>query len=159
MGTVKSLVILVLVALLCSCQEAKPELPTLDLLSQGLPLKIKAPENVVVASSDLGIMKDVTVKNDEGFSIQIFESEATTLIIKDITQKIKNDIEASLFFSKIIREEEGGFIFEKKIDENYITYDFRQVQVAGDKQYVIQAGLSSQHSLEDVEVMYASVDQ
>jgi len=158
MGTIRSLVILVLIALLCSCKEAKPVLPTLDLLSQGLPLKIKAPEDVVVASSDLGIMKDVTVKNEEGFSIQIFESEATTLIIKDITQKIKADIEASLFFSKMVKEEEGGFIFEKKIDENYITYDFRRVQVVGDKQYVIQAGLSTQHSLENVEVMYASVD-
>ncbi len=158
MGTIRSLVILVLIALLCSCKEAKPVLPTLDLLSQGLPLKIKAPEDVVVASSDLGIMKDVTVKNEEGFSIQIFESEATTLIIKDITQKIKADIEASLFFSKMVKEEDGGFIFEKKIDENYITYDFRRVQVVGDKQYVIQAGLSTQHSLENVEVMYASVD-
>jgi len=83
MGTIRSLVILVLIALLCSCKEAKPVLPTLDLLSQGLPLKIKAPEDVVVASSDLGIMKDVTVKNEEGFSIQIFESEATTLHLRE----------------------------------------------------------------------------
>ena len=158
MRVVRSLMMLVVFTLLCSCKDATPVLPTLDLLSHGLPLKVKAPENVEVASSDLGIMKDVRIKNDEGYSVQIFESEATTLVIKDITAKIKADIEASLFFSKIMREEEDGFIFEKKIDESYITYDFRRVQVVGDKQYVIQAGLSSQHSLEDVEVMYASVD-
>ncbi len=158
MSALRFFVFLALISLLCSCKGAEPELPTLDLLSQGLPLKIKAPENVEVASSDLGIMKDVTVKNDEGYSIQIFESEATTLVIKDIKDQIKIDIEESLFFSKMIREEDEGFIFEKKIDENYITYDFRRVRVAGDKQYVIQAGLSSQHSLENVEVMYASVD-
>jgi len=149
--------IVVVFIIISSCKPSGPELAPLNLLAQGIPLKIQAPADVAVASSDLGILKDVTIKNDQGYSIQIFESEATTFNNKDIANKMLSDIQSSKFFSKMIRQEDGGFIFEKKIDENYITYDFRQIKIIGDKQYVIQAGMSGQHSLEQVEVMYASV--
>lgn len=141
----------------CSCKNNTSDLQTLDLLSQGLPLKILAPPDVEIVSSDLGIMKDVTVQNDLGFSIQIFESEAKKLDPKDIIDEIKDEINASKYFSKIVKEDADGFIFEKKVDEDYINYDFRHAKVRGDKQYVIQAGLSHQYTLEQVELMYESV--
>jgi len=140
-----------------ACQQASSKQVPVDLLGHGIPLKIMAPEDVEVSSSDLGIMKDVTIKNDNGYSIQIFESEATTLDVKKVLAKIKADITSSKFFSSISSDKDDGFIFEKKIDEDYITYDFRQVIINGDKQYVIQAGLSMQHTLEQVEQMYTSV--
>jgi len=152
-----SLLLLFFLMCLGACKPTTSDLAPVDLLTQGIPLKINAPTDVEVASSDLGILKDVTVKNEEGYSIQIFESEASSLDIAKIMGKMKGDIEASKFFSSMIRQEEGGFIFEKKIDENYITYDFRQVKIIGDKQYVIQAGMSGQHSLEQIEEMYDSI--
>jgi len=140
-----------------SCKPSGPPLKPLDLLSEGLPLKINAPEGVEISSSDLGLMKDVTVKNEDGYSIQIFESEATQLEASKAISTIKEEIEGSKYFSKIVSEDSGGFIFEKKVDENYINYDFRHVKIRGDKQYVIQAGLSSKHTLDQIKSMYQSV--
>ena len=142
---------------LYSCEKADANLQALDLLSQGLPLKIQAPPNVEITSSDLGIIKDVTVKNKEGYSIQIFESEAKSLQVGSLLGDLKTQIEASKYFSKILTEDESGFIFEKKVDENYINYDFRHIKIRGDKQYVIQAGLSNQYTKDQVEIMYRSV--
>ncbi len=140
-----------------ACKPSGPPLKPLDLLSEGLPLKIDAPEDVEVSSSDLGIMKDVTIKNEAGYSIQIFESEANQLDVAKVISRLKGEIEGSKYFSKIISEDEAGFLFEKKVDENYINYDFRHVKIRGDKQYVIQAGMSSKHTLDQVKSMYKSV--
>ena len=140
-----------------ACKEQGPELESLDLLSQGLPLKISAPADVEIVASDLGIIKDVTVKNDSGYSIQIFESEARILDPKSVKSTLESEVSNSPYFSKIIQSDDHGFIFEKKVDENYINYDFRTVKVRGDKQYVIQAGLSQQYTLDQVKIMYQSV--
>lgn len=140
-----------------SCTPSGPKLEPLDLLTEGLSLKIQAPPGVVTTSNDLGLMKDVTVMNDSGYSIQIFETDATKLDVSSIVEDLKKDVEASEFFSKIITEDENGFIFEKKIDENYINYDFRHVKVRGDKQVLIQTGLSSKNTLDQVKLMVESV--
>lgn len=153
----RSFLFVVFIVSLVACKPSGPPLKPLDLLSEGLPLKINAPDDVKVSSSDLGIMKDVTVKNDDGYSIQIFESEAHQLDVDKTISTIKSKIEGSKYFSKIISEEEAGFIFEKKVDENYTNYDFRHIKIRGDKQYVIQAGLSSKHTLDQIKSMYKSV--
>lgn len=150
-------IIAIILCTFISCKEQGPALEPLDLLSQGLPLKISAPADVEIVASDLGIIKDVTVKNDAGYSIQIFESEARILSPQTVSNNLKEEISNSLYFSKIMEEFDDGFIFEKKIDENYINYDFRHVKIRGDKQYVIQAGLSQQYTLDQVKVMYHSV--
>jgi len=152
-----SLYIFLILFTIISCKPQGPKLEALDLLSQGLALKISAPPNVEIVASDLGILKDVTVKNDEGFSLQIFESEARILDAAKVTSDLKSEIENSKYFSKFISSEDHGFIFEKKIDENYTNYDFRHVKVRGDKQYVIQAGISVQYTLDQVKLMYKSV--
>ena len=105
----------------------------------------------------MGIIKDVTDKNKEGYSIPSFESEAKSLPVGSLLGGLKTQIEASKYFSKILTEDESGFIFEKKVDENYINYDFRHIKIRGDKQYVIQAGLSNQYTKDQVEIMYRSV--
>ena len=149
--------LLLLSLILVMCKSEKPELESLDLLSQGLPLKIMAPADVQIVASDLGIMKEVTIKNEKGYSIQIFESSASQLDASVILEELKEDIRNSKFFTRIVSETESGFIFEKQVDENYINYDFRHAKVRGDKQYVIQAGLSNQYTLEQVEIMFESV--
>lgn len=148
-----------LLILLCisSCTPSGPKLEPLDLLSEGISIKIQAPPGVVAQSNDLGLMKDVTVKNESGYSIQIFETDATKLDIKSIVEDLKKEVESSEYFSKFISEDESGFVFEKKIDENYINYDFRHVKVRGDKQILIQTGLSSKNTLDQVKLMVKSV--
>ncbi len=146
-----------LLTLSLSCEPKGPELTPLDLLSQGLSLKINAPEGVEIKATDLGLIKDVTVKNDEGYSIQIFESEARVLDATQVVSSLKEEIRNSKYFSKFISEDDHGFIFEKRVDENYINYDFRHIKIRGDKQYIIQTGLSTQFTLDEVEIMYQSV--
>ncbi len=143
--------------LMVSCKPEGPTLVPLDLLSEGLPLKINAPVDVEIVASDLGIMKDVTVNNGEGYNIRILETEATALQAKIITDKIKEEIKQSRYFDSIIVEDEDGFIFKKVIDENYVNFDFRHVKVRGDKQYVIQAGLSTQFTEDQIKVIYNSI--
>lgn len=143
--------------MLISCEEKGPKLVPLDLLSEGLSLKINAPVGVKIVSNDLHIMKDVTVKDSLGYNIQIFESEASSLSAEEVIAKLKEDIKASSFFDSIIKEESDGFIYKKIIDENYINYDFRHVKVRGDKQYLIRAGLTTTYELDQIEIMYNSV--
>jgi len=147
----------VLTCFLFSCEEKGPKLVPLDLLSEGLSLKINAPEGAIVNANDLIIMKDVTVRDSAGYNIQIFETEASSLDARTITDKLAEEIEASPFFDSMITREPDGFIYKKVIDENYINYDFRHVKVRGEKQFVIQAGLTTTYTLDQVEIMYNSV--
>lgn len=130
--------------------------PTLDLLKYGLPIDIKAPANAEVNSNDLGVIKDVTVKNDEGYSIQIYSSTANELDATKIKSELISEVKGGPFFSKIVEEYEDGFIFEKKIDER-INYGFRYVKIQGDFEYIFQTGLMGHFSEDDVRNMYNSV--
>jgi len=144
--------------LLMACQTKSVDLEPLDLLSHGLPIKVKAPTNSKVKVDNLGIAQDVTIQDSvSGYNLQIFESAATSLDSKEILAGLKVEAETSSFFDEIIKSDEEGFIYKKVIDENYINYDFRHVKVRGDKQYIFRAGLSHQYTLEEIEMMYNSV--
>lgn len=145
------------ISFLVSCKPSGPSLEPTDLLSYGVPIKINAPANVEIEVSEISFIKDVTIKNDEGYSIQIFETDVKTLNPKTVMEALKAEISAGPFFSKIVQEDESGFIFEKKIDDSYTNYDFRHVKIRGDKQYVFQTGLSTQYSLDQVKTMFQSV--
>ncbi|MFT6806874.1 MAG: hypothetical protein ACJA01_000090 [Saprospiraceae bacterium] len=142
---------------LSSCEKESVKLVPLDLLSEGLSLKINAPEGAIVISNDLFIMKDVTVRDSAGYNLQIFETEASSLNASTITDRLVEEIENSAFYDSMITREEDGFIYKKVIDENYINYDFRHVKVRGEKQFVMQAGLTTTYTLDQIEIMYNSV--
>jgi len=128
----------------------------LDLMSYGVPIKIKAPQDAEVVAKDMIVMKDVTIKKD-GFYVQLLYSDAITHDpVKTLTEQ-RNTVESGPFFSKMVQEEEHGFIFEKKIDEDNINYDFRFVKIRGGKEYIFQTGLIGKYSLEEVQKMYAAV--
>jgi len=128
----------------------------LDLMSYGLPIAISAPEASVVEVEDLGIMKDVTVKNGNEYYIQILSSQASSNDIKRLKSDALAEVKGGKFFSKIIQEDEAGFIFEKQIDES-INYDFRYFRIQGDSEYSFQTGLIGTFTEEQVRKMYASV--
>lgn len=129
----------------------------LSLLQYGLPISIKAPAGVEVKNSDLGVFQDITIKNEEGFYVQLLASDATIINVTEIKESLMEDIKQSGYFSKIIEEMEDGFIYEKKIDDDNINYSFRRIKVKGDKEYVFQPGLVGRYTQEQIRVMYDAV--
>jgi len=146
---------------LCSCKEGttstQSSLSDLDLMSYGLPIKIKAPEGAEVVAEDMGIIKDVTVKGDGNYFLQIMGSEMTTSDIKTIISSQMEAAKKGPFFSEIISEDETGFIFKKEVTPERVNYDFRSVKIQGDQEYVFQTGMMGKFSLDEVKMMYASV--
>lgn len=141
-----------------SCKQNKVDTyPKLDLLEYGIPIAIKAPEGATVEKTQSLLMKDVSVQSGDNYYVQIYASDASTIDKSKILADQKSMVKSGPFFSKIIEEKEEGFIFEKKIDENNINYDFRVVKVQGDKEYIFQTGLIGKFTEQDVREMYQSV--
>ena len=152
-----TLFLLALIGVLLSCKESSTELESLSLLQSGLPIKINAPAGVEVTVDDLGVWKDITVKDSLDFNLQIIASTSTTFDKSKIVASQLSDVKSGRYFSKIIEEYENGFIFEKKIDEDNINYDFRYIKLNGDREYVFQTGLLGTFSEESVRTMYNAV--
>lgn len=127
----------------------------MDLLAYGMPVSIMAPVGATATKQDYGVMLDVVVKG-ERYEVQIYSSNTTTLDINKIKQQKLNDVKLDRYFSKIIEEEENGFIFEKNIDEN-IRFDFRYIKVIGDKEFTFQKGLTGNFSESEIRSMYEAV--
>lgn len=140
-----------------SCSPSSSSVEELDLLAHGVPIKVKAPAGSTVIVEDLGIIKDVTITDSLKYNVQLFASNATTLNATALINDQKKIVEEASFFSKIVEESDHGFIYEKKIDEENLRYDFRYVKIQGDKQYIFQTALSGGHEEQDVRKMYESV--
>lgn len=142
---------------LMSCGPKKPDLKTLDLLQYGVPITVLAPDSAQVVVDDLGFWKDITIMQGDDYNIQIIASDATSLDIKKIVSEKLQEVKDEAYFSKIIVENEDGFIYEKQIDENTIDYDFRYIKVQGNTEYIFQTGLMGMYTEQEVRNMYDSV--
>lgn len=138
------------------CQSA-PELPDLDLLKHGISIKIKAPEGASVEVNDMGIAKDVAVTNGKDFYIQILNSNAVDYDAKNLKSQELIYLQKKDYFSKLIEEDDYGFIFEKKFGENKLNYDFRYFKIQGDQEYKFQVGLIGDFTEADVRNMYDAI--
>lgn len=148
--------------LLMSCQsEPTSNLKSLNLLQYGVPMSILAPDSAKVETMDLVVQKDITVKSRENddYYVQIYASDAETNDVAQIKSTQLREVKGNRYFSKIINEEEQGFIYETKLDSTNINYGFRYVYLQGDKQYVFQTGLIGTFTQEEVENMYKAVQQ
>jgi len=87
---------------------------------------------------------------------RFFSSDLLTLDKKVVMNEKLVEAKSHRYFSKIISEEDDGFIFEKNVD-GILNYDFRYVKIQGDKEFVFQTGLVGNYSEDDVKSMYASV--
>ncbi|NNE26487.1 MAG: hypothetical protein HKN09_06555 [Saprospiraceae bacterium] len=143
----------------CNSGSNTSGLEDLDLMAHGLPIKIKAPAQADVEMSDLGFVKDVTVKSGDQFYLQIVGGTATTNNVAEVVAEHKRQVENNPFFNEIIREEENGFIYKKVISEDRENFDFRYVRIQGNQEYLFQTGLIGQYTLDDVEKMFAAVKQ
>ncbi len=145
---------------LFSCKSGESSgsgLPELDLMQYGMPIKIKAPAEAAVSANDFGIMKDVTIKGDDNYYLQVTSGIAMTTDVSAIKSDQLANVKSAQFFDSVIEEDEQGFIYKKKISEDRENHDFRLVKLQGDQEYIFQTGLSGQYSLEDVKRMYNSV--
>ena len=139
-----------------SCKSPASNLQDLDLMSENIPLKIKAPADVSVKKKDMGVFKDITIKNNDDFYIQITAGQVYNNDEKARKLEELESVKDLVSFSRIVQEDQSGFIFEKKKGDN-LTYDFRRVKIQGDQEYLFQTGLIGSFSLEEVELMFDAV--
>lgn len=137
-----------------ACKRGTP-LTELDLIKYGIPVKIQAPKEAKVVNNDLeGLMQDVTIQKED-FDIQIIGMDAIYPDAKTAKEAKLSEVKADPAFSKLIKDEENGFIYEIKLDT--LAYNFYNVRIAGDKMYEIQAGFTAKPTLEQATMMYDAV--
>ncbi len=144
-------------ALFSSCSSGDKENKALDLMSYGVPLKVKAPEGTVVKVKDMSIYKDITLKGGKDYFIQIISTSATTNDIGKIKAERLKEVKENPFFHNVILDEKNGFVFEKKINDTTFNYDFRYIKIQGDNQFSFQTGLFGLFTKDQVLKMYESV--
>ena len=140
-----------------SDSKVNSNLVDLDLMKYGIPVKIKAPANPTIVNEDMGVIQDVTVKGEDNYFVQITGGTATTNDINTLKEGLMNDIKTTPYFSKIVEDFDNGFIFEKKITEERINYDFRYIKVQGNNEFIYQTGLIGSFTIDDVKMMVDAV--
>lgn len=141
----------------CQNEDNKIPLVPLDLSAYNVPVTIQAPDSADVKMMDMGFMKDVSVKKGDNYYVQVYASQATMTDPTKILAQQLSEVKDNRYFSKIVREEPAGFIYETTIDSSNINYGFRHVRVQGDNEFIFRTGLIGIFSLEDVEHMYKAV--
>lgn len=150
--------IILIVLMLSACaSDPLSDYKELDLLSYGVPLKVMAPDSAIVKKEDWISQKGVAITKGDDFDILVWKAEATSLDLATLKASKLGDVEANKYFSKIILEEPGGFIFENKLDSNTLFYGFYHLILQGDNEYIIQNGLRGNFTKEQAENMYSAV--
>ena len=130
-----------------------------NLVEYGLPITILAPENIKVDSKDRRVLNDVTIMGDDNFSLQIYASDALQSDVGLLKKAQLDEVQSSPYFSKILKEDDNGFLYELQLDSTTTICGFRYFYIMGDREYVFQPGLAGKFSHEDVEVMYEAVQK
>lgn len=142
-----------LFSLFLSCSSGEPEMKYTDLLSYGVPIQIQTPDSVKITTSDMGIQKDLVLKGEGGYHLQIFYSDAFRNQ-KAAVEEQKDILKASPFFKEFIREDPKGFIYSLQLDSTLENYGFRYIVVKGEKEISIQSGMGGIYSRERIEKLY-----
>jgi len=130
---------------------------TTDLMKYGIPYAIHTPKDVTITKIGSGSLADVSVKNQNGYDVQVFMGNAFTNDLVKLKQQKKEAIGANPSFIKIVEEYDDGFLYEKTTDEGKRTYDFVIVKILGDKEINFQCGNSKEFSEQEVKAMVKSV--
>ncbi len=129
----------------------------LDLMGHGVPLIIMAPDSADIKKEDWITSQSVTIKKGEDYDVQIWISQISSNDLPTLKSKKKTEVEGNRFFSKIVKEDSNGFIFENKLDSATLFYGFCHLVLQGDNEYVFQNGLRGNFTLEQAERMYDAV--
>ena len=156
-----SLLLFILCLMVSSCQkDPQSELKPRSLLKWGVALTIMTPDSISVQKSKLGRSEDITINGYNDFSnykLQIFARTAVTIDMALVKKEQLEAAKGNPFFSKIVKEEDDGFIFEKQLDSTRVNYDFRYIRLQGDREYVFQTSLIGSFTREQVDLMYNAV--
>ena len=147
--------------LIWSCQtENNADLAEKDLMEYGVPVTIMAPDSATVKARNMGsLMKDVTVKGEGNYDLQIMASSATTSDLARVKAEQLATVKTNRYFSRILSEEENGFLYEMEIDSNNLNYNFRYIHLQGDQEIIFPAGMASTLTQEEAERVYEAVKQ
>lgn len=148
-----------LLFILVACQPEPTPLQPLDLQAFNIPIVILAPDSAEILEKNYKFMRDITVKKGPDFDLQIFELESGAVDAAGEKLHQMESVKEDPFFVEVIKEEDYGFIFSKRLDSVTIDYDFRYIQLFDGKEIIFQTGLGGSYNLEQVKRMYRAVKQ
>lgn len=151
------LLMVVLSGTLIGCKQKNQSDKKTDLMKYGIPVSIDAPSDVEISKLGSGRLADVSLKNQNGYDIQIFMAEAFSNDLTKLKQQKKETVTANPFFSKIVEEYPDGFLYEKITNEDTRNYDFIIIKVMGDKEINFQCGNSKEFSEQEVKNMIHTI--
>jgi hypothetical protein len=128
-----------------------------DLLTEGVPLKILTPKDVIVKVGIENHYKKISLKGGKDYFIEIIANESGSNDLKQLKSELLMEIKQQKDFSKIIDDAEYGFLFEKKKPDGQFSYDFRYLKSDAYQQFVFQTGMYSDFSLSQAKNMYQSL--
>jgi len=142
---------------LLACHEDPQALKPLDLHAYGIPMVILAPDSAAVLEKDYKFMRDITIRMPPEFDLQLFELTTTTADAAGEKFHQMASVKADPYFKEVVQEDDYGFIFSKRLDSLNVDYDFRRIQLFGEKEIIFQTGLAGSFNLEQVRRMYKAV--
>ena len=140
----------------CSNEESFTLQP-LDLSQYGIPVTIQAPDSAIVKKSQIGDWDDITVKKD-AYSLQILGKKAPNYSAEKMKEEELATVQNDRVFSKILKEESTGFLFENEID-SVKGYDFRYFYMQGDRVFTFQKGFTDNFTEGQAKQAYGAVKQ
>ncbi len=153
-------IILFALLIFAACQQDEmANWQSVSLQDYGLAVDILVPDTteLKIKEDDLGIMKDITVQDGEGYSLQIFVADANTSDLKQLVETQKREVKAQPLFHAIIEEYDDGFLFQNSIDSTTQSFDFRKIILKGGKEYTFRAGMLGIYSEDQARNMYKSI--
>jgi len=155
----RKFLILALVFCIWNCGSDAPELQDYDLLEYGVPMNIRVPVDSPKVTTGEGFLgeKEVKIQAGDNYDILISYAPASTSDLAELKAEQVANVKSISTFSKMIKEDDAGFIYESAIDSTALFYGFRYIRLQGDQRYLFQSGLIGTFSLEDTELMYESV--
>ncbi len=145
-----------LISLMACKKDSSTALKELNLLEYGFPLTVMVPEGSKVTVSDRTYFKDVTIKGEDNYGINIITYQAFTTSASQLKTEELNDVKNGMYFSELIKQEEDGFIYKTVVDTTNISYDFRYFIIKGDREYRFQATTGT-YTQEEAERMYNAI--
>ncbi len=158
----KFLVLPLIAICFIACQTDKaPELKPLNLLSYGVPLTIMAPDSSdVKKDSGFGLIEEVTVTGPGNYGLLIQSSDAGNSGAKDIKEEQLSSVKAkNRNFSRIIEEDETGFLYELKFDSTNVNFQFFKAKVEGSKEYWFTTPYTGRYTEAEAKRVYDSLSE
>lgn len=143
--------------LLVACQQQNNDKSNkTSLYKYGIPVYIEAPEDVRFHKSASNQIEGLSVVNDAGYQLQVFQYTAAYNDVQSAKNHHREQVVTNPFFSKIVEDYDHGFLFEL-VNDDKRYYDFRIIKVVGAKEIVFQTTPTVNCTEEDARMMLLSV--